>query len=149
MRQPTGPDIQAQEGETQSECTFRGACWRRLNHLWSLERSHTCCLLNLWYSVWTFYDYHARFGERGWLSGRATDSWSKGLGFESRQVRRENFLRQGQLSALILFRYLFHPRVTAVAHKRSSLSVKSAGGRLQLNMHASYVNYVVLYKVTL
>ena len=37
-------------------------------------------------------------GERGWFRGRATDSWSKSLGFESRQERRKNFLLQGQLS---------------------------------------------------
>ena len=33
---------------------------------------------------------------------RASDSWSKGLGFESRQDRRENFLLQGQLSVRTL-----------------------------------------------
>ena len=31
---------------------------------------------------------------------RASDSSSKGLGFESRQERRENFLLQGHLSVL-------------------------------------------------
>ena len=36
-------------------------------------------------------------------------------GFESLQERRENFLLQGQLSVMTLFRYPFHPRVTAVA----------------------------------
>ena len=44
---------------------------------------------------------------------RASDSWSKGPGFESRQERRENFLLQGQLPVLTL------TRVTAVARKRS------------------------------
>ena len=49
----------------------------------------------------------------------------------------------------LLFRYPFHPRVTAVARKRPRSpqqhvkdrghSAKSAGGRLQLNTHASYV----------
>ena len=37
-------------------------------------------------------------GKRGQLSVRATDSWSKGLGFESWQERRDNFLLCGQLS---------------------------------------------------
>ena len=38
------------------------------------------------------------------------------------------------------FRYLFHPRVTAVAcNKNPGHSAKSAGGRLQLNMYAPYV----------
>ena len=52
---------------------------------------------------------------------RAPDSWLKGRGFESLQERRENFLLQGQLFVLTLFRYPFHPRprVTAVARKRS------------------------------
>ena len=49
---------------------------------------------------------------------RAPDSWSKGRGFESLLERRENFLLQGQFSVLTLFRYPFHPRVTAVARKR-------------------------------
>ena len=49
---------------------------------------------------------------------RAPDSWSKGRGFEPRQERRENFLHQGPLSVMTL-RYPFHPRVTAVARKRS------------------------------
>ena len=39
-------------------------------------------------------------------------------GFESRQERRENFLLQGQLCVLTFIRCPFHPRLTAVAHKR-------------------------------
>ena len=56
---------------------------------------------------------------RGWDSSvvRAPDLWLKGRGFESLQERWDNFLLQGQLSVL-LFRYLFHPHVTAVACKR-------------------------------
>ena len=50
---------------------------------------------------------------------RAPDSWSKGHGFESLQERRENFLLQGHFLCWLLFRYLFHPRVTTVARKRS------------------------------
>ena len=42
----------------------------------------------------------------------------KGCEFESRQDRRENFLLQSQLCVLTLIRCPFHPRVTAVAHKR-------------------------------
>ena len=39
-----------------------------------------------------------------------------------------------------LFRYQFHPRVTAVAHKRSrSFRLKRACGRLQLNTHTPYI----------
>ena len=49
---------------------------------------------------------------------RAPDLRSKGCEFESRQERRENFLLQSQLSVLTLIRCPFHPRVTAVAHKR-------------------------------
>ena len=49
----------------------------------------------------------------------ALDSRLKGRRFESLQKRRENFLLQGQLSVLTLIRYPFHPRVTAVARKRS------------------------------
>ena len=45
------------------------------------------------------------------------------------------FFLQSQLCVLALIRYPFHPRVTAVARKRSGHSAKSAGGRLHLNTH--------------
>ena len=38
-----------------------------------------------------------------------------------------------------VFRYPFHPRVTAVARKDPGHSVRSAGGRLQLNTRTPYV----------
>ena len=41
-------------------------------------------------------------GGRGSSVVRASDSRSKGPGFEFRQERRENFLLQGQLSVLTL-----------------------------------------------
>jgi len=50
---------------------------------------------------------------------KASDSWSKGGGFESRQERLENVLLQYQLSVLTLILYPLHPRISAVAHKRS------------------------------
>ena len=49
---------------------------------------------------------------------RAPDSWSKGRGFESLQERPENFLLQVNFLCWLLFRYPFHPSVTAVARKR-------------------------------
>ena len=71
---------------------------------------------------------------------RASDSWSKGPGFESRQEQWDNFLLQGQLSVLTLI------SVSAPPPCRSSTDVKdpgrsaeSAGGRLQLNTHTPYV----------
>ena len=55
---------------------------------------------------------------------------------------------QGQLSALTPFS-LSHPHVITVACKKdASNSVKSADGRLQLNMHVSYA-HVTLNKMTL
>ena len=39
----------------------------------------------------------------------------------------------------LLFPYPFHPRVTAVARKRSRSFCQNAGSRLQLNTHAPYV----------
>ena len=70
---------------------------------------------------------------------RASDSWSKGRRFESQQGRRENFLRrQGQLFVLTLISVSVHPCVTAVTHKKSRHSAKSAGGRLQLKTHTRY-----------
>ena len=50
---------------------------------------------------------------------RAPGSWLKVRGFESLQEQRENLLLQGQLSVQTLIWYSFHPRVTAVARKRS------------------------------
>ena len=58
------------------------------------------------------------FGSRDCLFVRAPDSWSKGCEFESRQVRRENFLLQSQFCVLTFIRCPFHPRVIAVARKR-------------------------------
>ena len=49
---------------------------------------------------------------------RATDTWSKGRGFESRQERRKNFLLQGQRSVLTLISVSVPPPFTVVAHKR-------------------------------
>ena len=50
---------------------------------------------------------------------RAPDSWLKGRGFESLLERRENFFSRVDFLCWLLFRYPFHPRVTAVARKRS------------------------------
>ena len=73
-------------------------------------------------------------GSREW--GRPTDSCPKGLGFESRQERRENFLLQGQLSVLTLISVPVPPRVTAVARKKSrSFSQKC---RLQVTAINAY-----------
>ena len=67
------------------------------------------------------YDSHYQYphGSRDSLLVRAPDSWSKGCEFESRRQRRENFLLQSQLCVLTLIRCPYHPRVTAVARKRS------------------------------
>ena len=67
----------------------------------------------------------------------AQDSWSKGRGFESLQERRENFLLQGQLAVLTSIRST--PVLPQQHVKDPDHSAKSAGGRLQLNMHAPYV----------
>ena len=47
--------------------------------------------------------------------------------------------RTGWPKIYYIFRYLFHPRVTAVARKNPGHSAKSAGGRLQLNTYTPYV----------
>ena len=83
-------------------------------------------------------------GRRVWGSGdsavvRAPDSWLKGRGFESLQVRWKKFFSRVDFLCWLLFPYPFHPRVTAVARKRSLSFCQSAGGRLQLNTHSPYV----------
>ena len=57
-------------------------------------------------------------GGRDSTVARMSDSLSKGCVFESRQERKEYFLLQSYLSVLILSRYPFYPRVTAVTRKR-------------------------------
>ena len=57
--------------------------------------------------VW-MYTYRVKWTQ-GELSDRVTDSWSKGLGFESRQESGILFC----CCCWLLFRYPFHPRVTA------------------------------------
>ena len=49
---------------------------------------------------------------------RAPDLWSKGCGFESLLERRENLFSRVNFLCWLLFRYPFHPRVTAVARER-------------------------------
>ena len=51
-------------------------------------------------------------------NSRAPDSWLKGRGFESLLEWQENFFSRVSFLCWLLFRYLFHPRVTAVACKR-------------------------------
>ena len=48
------------------------------------------------------------------------------------------FLSRVNFLCWLFFRYPFHPRVTAVT-RNNCLSAKSAGGRLQLNMHTPWV----------
>ena len=50
---------------------------------------------------------------------RAPDSWLKGRGFETPLERREIFFSRVDFLCRLLFRYPFHPRVTAVARKKS------------------------------
>ena len=49
------------------------------------------------------------------------------------------FFSRVNLLCWLIFWYPFHPCVTTVACKRPQSFCQSAGGRLQLNMHAPYV----------
>ena len=99
-----------------------------------------CCVSYLDLFVWHGEEQHEQYNNAGiaqWLERRTRDRkvagsnpcWSGGRIFFS----WVNFL------CWLLFRYPFHPRVTAVARKRPGHSAKSAGGRLQLNTHTPYV----------
>ena len=66
-------------------------------------------------------------------------SWLKGPGFESGRSGGRMFFSRVDFLCRLLFRYPFHPRVTAVARQDPGHSAKSAGGRLQLNTHTPYV----------
>ena len=54
-------------------------------------------------------------------------------------LQRGTFLDASFKSPLLIFRYSFHPCVTAVARKRPRSFCQSAGGRLQLNTHTPYL----------
>ena len=61
-------------------------------------------------------------------------------GFKSMQEQRKNFLLQGQLSVL-LFRYPFHPIITAAARETAWSFCQSTDGGLQIMyMHLTYVD---------
>ena len=83
--------------------------------------------------------FSANLGSRDSSVVRAPDSWSKGFGFKSQHGRWENFLLWGQLSVLIQFGICFIPCFCSECVKDPSHSAKSAGGRLQLSAHASYM----------
>ena len=116
---------------------FLGCPWlhRSRHHVWGIA---SCCPCNPLDGLPEFENcQRVRAGIAQWLERRTRDwkvagsnpCWSGGRIFFS----RVDFL------CWLLFRYPFHPRVTAVARKRSSHSSKSAGGRLQLNTHTPYV----------
>ena len=66
---------------------------------------------------------------RNWKVAGSNPCWSGGIIFFS----RVDFL------CWLLFRYSFHPRVTAVARKRSRSFCQKCRGRLELNTHTPYV----------
>ena len=71
---------------------------------------------------------------------RALDSWAKSRRFESLQEWRESFLLQGQLSVLTYFGIHSTPMLPQQHIKDHGHSAKSAGSKLQLNMHAPYIS---------
>ena len=77
--------------------------------------------------------YDLRVGIAQW-SERQTCDW-KVTGSNPCRSGGIIFFSRVNLLCWLLFRYPFHPRVTAVALKDPGHSAKSAGGRLQLNTH--------------
>ena len=68
---------------------------------------------------------------------RAPDSWLKGCEFKSLLERWEISFSRVNFLCWLLFQYLFHPCVNAVARKRPQSFCQQ--GRLQLNTHTPYV----------
>ena len=66
---------------------------------------------------------------------RAPDSWSEGCKFKFRQERQENFLLQCLLCVLTLIQCPFHPRVTAVVHKRPWSFCQKCRWQVNLSTH--------------
>ena len=88
----------------------------------ALNFSFTAALVLLNTLFFLFFNASQKTGGGDSSVVRATDSWSKGRGFESLQERRENFLLQGQLSVLTLyFGIRSTPVLPAVARKRPRL----------------------------
>ena len=79
---------------------------------------------------------------------RASDSWSKAPGFESGRSGGKLVLSRINTPCWLLFRYLFHPRVTAVARKRSRSFRKKCRWQVTVK-HTHTLTYVALHEVTL
>ena len=79
---------------------------------------------------------------------RASDSWSKGPGFESGRSGGKLVLSRINIACRLLFRYPFHPRVTAVARKRSRPFCQKCTWQVTVK-HTHTLTYVALHEVTL
>ena len=110
---------------------------------WDKWACHSNCFLLL-ISAFTFLQWMKCKQKSGNSSVvRAPDLWLKGRRFKScRCGRRIFFLIQGWLSVL-LFRYPFHPSVTALARKRS----RSFWQKCRWQVTAKHA-YVALHEVT-
>ena len=79
-----------------------------------------------------------------WLECRTRDQ--KVAGSSPGRSGRLIFFSRVNFLCGLLFRYPFHPRVTAVVRKRFCHSAESAGSKLQLNTHAPL--YMALHDET-
>ena len=133
-------------------------CWLFCVHLFGWQCSISCgwmlfgwqyslscgCLLLIENrpsgSWWSLYVFHYWAGIAQWLECRTCD-W-KVEGLNPCRSSRRIFFSMVNFLCWLLFRFLFRPRATTVACKRSRHSARSAGGGLQLN------TYVALHEVT-
>ena len=113
-------NVKIQDWTAQGQRTFK---------VWTLNMTWTWQTLGEHSVLWTGIAQWFERRTRDWKVEGSNPCWSGGRIFFS----RVDFL------CWLLFPYPFHPRVTTVARKRSRHSAKSAGGRLQLNMHTPYV----------
>ena len=105
-------------------------CLSQWTVIWKSE--NICCWCNV--SLCVHFD---GAGIAQWLE-RRTRIWTVACSNPCWNGRRI-FFSTVDFLCWLLFRYPFHPRVTAVARKNPGHPAKNAGSRLQLNTHAPYV----------
>ena len=79
------------------------------------------------------------------LSGRVSDSWSKGLRFKSQREWWKNFLLMVIFLFWLLLQYSIRACVTAAACKRSRSFCQKCRWQVQLNMHVPCLQPNVIF----
>ena len=85
---------------------------------------------------------------RGSGDSSVVSSWLKGFGFEPCRSGGRIFFSRVNFLRWLLFRHPFHPRVTAVAHKRSQPFCQKCRWQITATETRMHLTYVALHEVT-